>query len=229
MIKENIYQRVCPSGSVPYVIRPGDTLGSIASLYNSTISSIMDANPGINPYNLIIGSTICVPLTKQLYPSCPTSNYYVVKSGDTFNSIAAFFNVTFEQLYYANYGIDVNNLYLDQVLCIPVNIPPTNLVIDTTNKILNVFAGDNILKTYGILSASPQIPKGTFIILNKEVDPGEELGARWLGLSLPGFGIHGTNTPEFIQNLAINSIILTNEDIAELFNMVTVGTNVTIS
>jgi len=56
------------------------------------------------------------------------------------------------------------------------------------------------------------------------------MGARWIGLSEAGFGIHGTNTPEFIDVVSTgNSIVMSNEDVSELFNLVPVGTIVTIS
>jgi lipoprotein-anchoring transpeptidase ErfK/SrfK len=65
--------------------------------------------------------------------------------------------------------------------------------------------------------------------LNKQVDPGVERGARWLGLSAAGFGIRGTNTPQFIDVVSSgNSIVLSNRDVSELFNLVPVGTGVRI-
>lgn len=49
------------SGSDTYIIRPGDTLYNIAGRYYTTLSAILTANPGINPYNLRIGQQIIVP------------------------------------------------------------------------------------------------------------------------------------------------------------------------
>lgn len=46
---------------IPYTIRPGDTLYAIAKRFNTTIEAIMRANPGINPYNLLIGQVILIP------------------------------------------------------------------------------------------------------------------------------------------------------------------------
>ena len=79
--------RQCPSGAVPYVVRAGDTLGNIAFMYNTNIDEIIKYNPGINPYQLRVGQQLCVPLPAQLYPACPTTNYYVVEDGDTIESI----------------------------------------------------------------------------------------------------------------------------------------------
>ena len=50
----------CPGGTI-YTIRSGDTLSSIARRYNTTVTAIVDANPGIDEMNLQIGRKICIP------------------------------------------------------------------------------------------------------------------------------------------------------------------------
>ena len=50
------------------------------------------------------------------------------------------------------------------------------------------------------------------------------LGRHWLGLSLPGLGIHGTNAPSSIYAFASHGCIRMHpDDIADLFQRVTVG------
>lgn len=231
MLSSFLY-RQCPAGSVPYTIRAGDTLARIAQDYGSTVQQILDANPGINPYSLIIGQQICVPISMQIYPSCPTTNYYVVMAEDTIESIANYFGITPLQLIYANYGIDPDNLYIDQILCIPVAPPPVRVSVNVADRSLVVYRDGNEFRRYNIAVESPAfpIPRGTFTVLNKQVDPGVELGARWIGLSEAGFGIHGTNVPEFINIVAAeNNIIMSNRDVSELFNLVPVGTIIDVS
>lgn len=48
------------SQSIHYTIRPGDTLHRLALHYNTTVPSIVAQNPGLNPYNLIVGSRIII-------------------------------------------------------------------------------------------------------------------------------------------------------------------------
>lgn len=222
---------LCPSGAVPYVIREKDTLGNIAFFYNTTVQNIIAGNPGINPNALQIGQQICVPLTVQIYPSCPTTNYYVVAEGDSLESIARIFNISAQQLLYSNYGIDPSDLYEDQILCIPVAPSPVNIDISVSERTLVVYRRNNVFRTYriGLENPTAPVPRGTFQVVNKQVDAGVERGARWLGLSEPGFGIQGTNNPQFIENVSEGrSIVLSNQDVSELFNFVPVGTTVRV-
>lgn len=221
----------CPSGSVPYVVRAGDTLGNIAFFYNTSANEILKANPGINPNQLRIGQQLCVPLKMQIYPACPTTNYYVVTDGDTMESIASYFGISAEQLLYSNYGIEPAKLYKDQMLCIPVAPPPVNVEINIPDRKLVVYRNSSVFRTYSIGLENPSYPvsRGTFKIVNKQVDPGVELGSRWLGLSEAGFGIQGTNNPQYIENISEGrSIVMSNQNVSELFNLVPVGTTVKV-
>ncbi|MDF2700312.1 MAG: Peptidoglycan-binding lysin domain [Haloplasmataceae bacterium] len=182
----------------------------------------MKSNPHINPYNLIIGELICIPLPIQIYPNCPTTNYYVVNKNDTFESIAKYFNVTPLQLLYANYGIELNDLYEDQILCIPVAPSPVQILINSNDRKLYVFQNGNVLRTYTLLT-SDSSRKGNFIILNKQID-NINFGAKYLGLSDINLGIQGVTELQNNQN----GFSLSNEDIIELFNLVSVGTPVVI-
>ncbi|WP_418790331.1 LysM peptidoglycan-binding domain-containing protein [Phosphitispora sp. TUW77] len=56
-------QQKCP-GQVYWIIEPGDTFWTISRALNIPLEEILKANPGIDPYNLQIGSKICVPLKK---------------------------------------------------------------------------------------------------------------------------------------------------------------------
>jgi L,D-transpeptidase ErfK/SrfK len=61
---------------------------------------------------------------------------------------------------------------------------------------------------------APRVPPG----------PNNPLGAHWIGLSLPGVGIHGTNAPSSIFRAVSHGCIrLHPDDVADLFGRVTVG------
>lgn len=60
-------------------------------------------------------------------------------------------------------------------------------------------------------------------------DPNNILGTHWLGLDSPGYGIHGTwDTNSIGRATTAGCIRLRNEDVAELFAMLPVGTVVNI-
>jgi LysM repeat protein len=52
---------ICPPNTFVYTIRAGDNFYQLAIRYNTTVSAIRAANPGVNPNRLQIGQRICIP------------------------------------------------------------------------------------------------------------------------------------------------------------------------
>lgn len=66
---------------------------------------------------------------------------------------------------------------------------------------------------------------GKKVITRVPPGPNNPLGKFWLGLSEPGFGIHGTNAPKTVGSFATHGCIrMRPADIAALYASVTVGT-----
>lgn len=57
------------TGNMPHRVHRGDTLWSLSQLYGSSVEAITLANPGINPQNLRLGSTVNVPLPFSIVPT----------------------------------------------------------------------------------------------------------------------------------------------------------------
>ena len=55
-------------GYTEHVIRPGDTLWSIAGRYGSRLALLESANPGIDPFRLMAGQRIVVPFAFPVVP-----------------------------------------------------------------------------------------------------------------------------------------------------------------
>ena len=61
-----------------YVIRPGDTLYTIAQRFNTTLNALLAANPQItNPNLIVVGQTINIPENSSPAANCP-----VLRQGD---------------------------------------------------------------------------------------------------------------------------------------------------
>jgi hypothetical protein len=113
------------------------------------------------------------------------------------------------------------------------------IVISIPDRKLALMEGDRVVKIYPVAvgsGVSPS-PRGSYTIANrishptyyapgKVIPPGSAnpLGTRWLGLSLRGFGIHGTNEPRSIGKRASHGCIrMRNADVEELFELVRAG------
>lgn len=123
-------------------------------------------------------------------------------------------------------------------------VPTQRIVVSLQDRKLALIEGDKIIKIWqtAVGSESTPSPDGEFTIITrlsrptyyrpgKVIPPGPSnpLGTRWLGLSVKGFGIHGTNVPGSIGKKASHGCIrMRNRDIEELFELVKVGDAVEI-
>jgi lipoprotein-anchoring transpeptidase ErfK/SrfK len=117
--------------------------------------------------------------------------------------------------------------------------PVQKIVVSLQDCKLALVEGDRVVKIWdtAVGKKSTPSPSGTYTIVNRldrptyyhpgkviPSGPSNPLGTRWLGLSLKGFGIHGTNVPASIGRKASHGCIrMRNQDIEELFELVQVG------
>src|SRR6516225_8052412 len=88
--------------------------------------------------------------------------------------------------------------------------PARRIVISIPDRKLAVLEGERVVKIYATAVGAPVSPSptGSFTIVNhiedptwytkgRTVPPGKAnpLGTCWMGLSIKGYGIHGTNVP----------------------------------
>jgi len=126
-----------------------------------------------------------------------------------------------------------------------------SIVIDRGKCELFLYEGTKLVKTYAVAVGQPAYPTptGSFVIISKVVNPTwtppnspwaagavpiapgprDPIAARWMGLSTPGVGIHGTNEPWSIGTHASHGCIrMRVADVEDLFNRVFIGTPVDI-
>ena len=113
------------------------------------------------------------------------------------------------------------------------------IVISIRDRRLALLENGKLVKAYPIAvgaRVSPS-PDGEFAVINhakhptyrhggKEILPGKDnpLGTRWIGLSLKGYGIHGTNVPSSIGKAASHGCFrMRQADVEDLYSRVQVG------
>lgn len=207
----------CPPGSFPYTIRQGDTLYSIAKRFETTVErlALINSIPDTNTINA--GESLCIPLPLQYFPACMTTNYYVVNENDTIETIAEYFGVSTAQIIYSNIGIDADNLYNGMILCIPLAKPPVCVNIESGVLTLLYPSGDSLS-----FPAAHNLSGGPSVIVQKQIDTSFG-GRKRLNLLEGGSGISSPSA-----QLSEKDILLGEDDMDKVFNLVTVGTEVSI-
>lgn len=168
---------------------------------------------------------------------------YRVKKGDTLSKIAKKYNTTVGLIKRSN------DLESDKILPgmdLKIIKSKFSILVIKSQHILTLKLGDEIIKTYEVSVGRGDYnstPTGKFEIVNRLIDPvwykdgkayspenpKNVLGSRWMGLSVEGYGIHGTTDPNTIgKNITQGCIRMYNSDVEELFSIIPRGTEVVI-
>ncbi|BFH69922.1 hypothetical protein J27TS7_26630 [Paenibacillus dendritiformis] len=110
---------------------------------------------------------------------------------------------------------------------------PIRIVVDKKRHRLGVVSGRILLRNYEIGLGGSRTPKGKFVISEKVVNPNGSatgtFGSRGMTLSDTLYAIHGTNEPDSIgRDESLGCIRMLPDDVEELFDMVPIGTEVSI-
>ncbi len=116
------------------------------------------------------------------------------------------------------------------------------IVVSLEDRKLALVEDGQVKKVYSVAVGKPSTPSpvGTFTVERRIMNPtyshngrivlpgpGNPVGTRWMGLSIRGYGIHGTNEPNSIGKAASHGCIrMGKTDLEEFFTMVTVGDTV---
>lgn len=103
-----------------YIVQKGDTLYSIAKRFNTTVQKIVNNNGISNPNLIYPGQRLIIAKSTATIQTKYMS--YRIKRGDTLWGIANKYNTTVNELAYINGIRNVNRIYINQVIRIPVNI-----------------------------------------------------------------------------------------------------------
>ncbi len=116
------------------------------------------------------------------------------------------------------------------------------IVVSLEDRRLALVEDGQVMKVYPVAVGKPSTPSpvGTFTIANRTVNPtyhhagrtvlpgpGNPVGSRWMGLSIGGYGIHGTNEPGSIGKAASHGCIrMAKADLEALYPLVATGDTV---
>ena len=124
-----------------YIVKPGDTLYSIARVYNISVDKLKELN-NLDSNILTVGQELIIR-ENTLVPNLPSdsnSSTYIVKRGDSLYSIANMYKTTVQNLINLN-NLTSNVLQIGQELVVPNN---TNIETDISDSNTNVDTGTNI-------------------------------------------------------------------------------------
>ena len=116
------------------------------------------------------------------------------------------------------------------------------IVVSLEDRKLALVEDGAVKKIYSVAVGKPSTPSpvGTFTIERRVMNPtyshngkvvapgpGNPVGTRWMGLSIRGYGIHGTNEPHSIGKAASHGCIrMAKADLEEFYLLVQVGDTV---
>ncbi|MDG0813623.1 L,D-transpeptidase [Cohnella rhizosphaerae] len=113
---------------------------------------------------------------------------------------------------------------------------PIEIVIDKTRHRLAVISGGVLLRNYevGLGAKDTPTPEGSFVISEKVRNPNGSatgaFGSRGMTLSDTLYAIHGTDEPSSVgKDESHGCARMNKQDVEELFDLVQIGTKVTIS
>lgn len=114
-----------PNGLFTYTVKKGDSLYSIARVYETTVDEIKKLNK-LSSNSLSIGQQLLIPETDFSVTTKPNYTTYTVKRGDTLYSISKKFNIPVNTIIVDN-ALQNNVLSIGQVLNIRV---PTETLVE---------------------------------------------------------------------------------------------------
>lgn len=166
---------------------------------------------------------------------------YEVEPGDTLINIAKKFGTTVDLIKTAN-SLKNDNIRARSKL--KISKAKYKILVDKSQNVLTLLRDDDIIKVYRVSTGeNNSTPVGNFKIINKIIDPvwytekaivpaespDNVLGSRWMGFNLPGYGIHGTTSPEKIGEQATKGCVrMLNAEVEELYKIIPAWTEVTI-
>jgi LysM repeat protein len=130
-----------------YVVKPGDTLASIAAAHGTSVAAIMARNNLTNPDSLVVGQILIIPIGQAPEVPIPAVVVHIVRAGETLYQIARRYGTTPAAIQATNPSVtDPNRLQIGMRLTItPGTVPPQRTHIVRPGETVN-----SIARRYGV-------------------------------------------------------------------------------
>lgn len=125
----------CPDGSGVHVVAAGETLSAIARCYGTTVTALVQANHIANPNLIFPGQRLIIP-PPNANPA--TSEFYVVRPGDTLAGIARKYGTTVEVLAQLNGLSNPSLIYVGQTLILSAASAPPATASPATTPVIHI-------------------------------------------------------------------------------------------
>ncbi|WDI37672.1 M23 family metallopeptidase [Entomospira culicis] len=109
--------------SSEHVVEAGQTLYSIARLYNTSVATLQELNQLSDPTQIRVGMILKIPSQEESSVVATSQGYHTVQAGDTYYNISQRYNLSVEEL------LKINQRTADTVLKIGEELrirPPSN-------------------------------------------------------------------------------------------------------
>lgn len=125
--------KVVLEGKVYYVhvVKPGQTLYSIARAYNVTEKEILIENPGSSS-DLLVGQVLKIPSDPASAFSVDTGKTqedlrkHILKAGETIYAVSRMYEIPVAEIMQYNPGLDINDIPIGQEILLPPEEPEQN-------------------------------------------------------------------------------------------------------
>ena len=185
-----------------YAVRPGDTVSRVGAIHGAGVSALARDNGLATDAKLAVGQLLRVD-NRHIAPASLDGGTLII-------------NVPQRMLFY-----DADD---DGLVGYPVAVGRSGWQTPTREFVVVMKERE---PTWDVPASILEESRRQGRVQPARVPPGPNnpLGAFWIGLSLPGIGIHGTNAPSSIFRAATHGCIrMTPEDIARLFPRISIGT-----
>ena len=108
----------CTNGTT-YQTQRGDTLARILDRFEITFAALQNSNPQVDFEGSLENTTLCIP-AEDPYRTCPMTEAYFVKPGDTLDSISRKFLIVPDSLLMVNLMLTTDDFsVVGTKICIP--------------------------------------------------------------------------------------------------------------